>query len=157
MFQVCKSGQHSNPTAGPSSQVTQSCLPSIQLEQSHQGTPETRASHYFTQIENQSVSAKNELNQDQSSPLKQTQMPTDTARSKDEVASNRIANQSQNSSLTEPDRNQEPAKTKTKENGTSLEMVLKKQKHQKSVNSELIQLQDSSETKPAICHLFNKN
>ena len=157
MFQVCKSGRHSNPsrpTPGPSSQVTQSCLPSIQLEQS-QGTPETIADRCLDQRDTKSVSAKKELDQDESSPLAQTQMLTETERSKSEVLSNRIANRSQNSLLTEPERNEEPAETKTNENETSVEIVLKKQQHQSSLKTELKQLPDSPETKPAICHLFN--
>ena len=155
MFQVCKSGQHSNlsrPTPGPSSQVTQSCLPSIQLEQS-QGTPEATGDQCLDQRDTKSVSAKKELNQDQSSPLEQTQMLTETERSKGDVASNEIG---QNSLSTKLDRNEEPAKTNVKEEKTSVQIVLKRkqqkqQHHQSSPNiTELNQLQDSPETKPAI-------
>ena len=153
MFQVCKSGRHSNPsrpTPGPSSQVTQSCLPSIQLEQS-QGTPETIADRCFDQRDTKSVSAKKELNQDQSSPLEQTQMLTETERSKCDVASNEIGQKSLSTKL---NRNEEPAQTNVKEEKTLVQIVLKQKQqqhhHQSSPNTELNQLQDSPETKPAI-------
>ena len=168
MFQICKSGQHSNPsrpTPDQSPQVIQSFLPSIQPEQSSiqleqssiqleqsEGTPETTADWGFAQREAESVSAKKELNQNESSPLAQTQMLTETERSRSKIAPNKIANQSQNSLRTELDVNEEPAKTKAKEKETSLQIVLKKkqQQHQSSPNFELNQLKDSQETKPAI-------
>ena len=80
----------------------------------------------------------------------QTKMLTETERNKDEVRSNNIANQSQNTSSTEPGWNQDGETRKAEEKQVSVEMVVKQKQHESSPRTEPNQLQDSPETKPAI-------
>ena len=115
------------------------------MNQTQPDPPETRLDQDFTQRDIEPVSAKKKLKQDQSSPPRQIQMLTETKRSKGEVGSSQISNQSKNS---EPDGNQDPSKRKAEEK----EMVMKQQqqKHESSPKSESNQIQQPLETKPAI-------
>ena len=165
---MCKSGQHSElsrSNAGPTRQVTQSSLISIQINQPQQGPPERRVDQDFTQRDIESVSAKKKLNQDKSSPPKQTQMLT--KRGKGEVRSSQSANQSQNSSSTEHDGNQDPSKRKAEEKQVLVKMVMKQEQQQQQKEQQQQkqqqqkpescprtgpnQLQEPQETKPTIC------
>ena len=164
---MCKSGQHSElsrSNAGPTRQVTQSSLISIQINQPQQGPPERRVDQDFTQRDIESVSAKKKLNRDQSSTPNQTQMLTETKRGKGEVRSSQSANQSQNSSSTEHDGNQDPSKRKAEEKQVLVKMVMKQEQQQQQQKdqqqqqkpeccprTEPNQLQEPQETKPTIC------
>ena len=80
----------------------------IQLPNQTEGEPpQTGEDWGFAEKDAKLVSAKKKLNQDQGSTLKQTKLSIETERNKDSVRSNNIANQSQNSSSTEPGWNQD--------------------------------------------------
>ena len=155
MFQVCKSDHHSDasrPNPGSSLQVAQSSrLLLIQLPNQTEGEPpQTGEDWGFAEKDAKSVSAKKKLKQDQGSTLKQTKLSIETERNKDKVQSNNIANQSQNSSSTEPGWNQDDGENrKSEEKQVLVEMVLE-QNQAESTRTEPNQLEDSPETKPAI-------